>query len=177
MKRLSITILLLVYVLIQLSTFGWILYKPFVHAVCYNHFRTRSRNKGENEFVIKTELGLYQKALQDKNEILWEGELYDINSITQNGNEITLVVEKDITETWWVDAYNKIQQHINNNKSSQSPTDFSCCVWMFKLYLPSENINSNTAILPATPKNSGYISAFNSVFYPDGTCQPPDTIG
>ena len=179
MRKLSVVILLLLFTAIQLGTLAWYFYKPVIHVVCYQFFRHYPDNRnGERKLVvIKTNLAGFRSARQDENEILWKGELYDITKIISAGNEVTLTVEKDVTENRWMNIYNAVHQQIAKNKSSQSPAALTIYQWMLKWYIPAESLKPSAAAIACTTHHTLYVVDLPPLFFPNGPCQPPDPVG
>ena len=176
MKKITITLLLAIYAFMQLIVVGWDIYKPAIHTVCYNIIRVCSNEKRANNIIIKTDKTAYQKALQDENEILWQGELYDIKNIAIDGNEVTLIVEKDAIETNWVNVYNAVQQKIKKDSPNQPSQNPNYCKWLFKLYMPVERLTPAIFIHPSSINNNLYNVDYYSNCYINNPSQPPDMV-
>jgi hypothetical protein len=177
MRKTSVITLLLLYIFTQLGTVAWYYYKPALHAICYNLLRFHSAgNNDANECIIKTDLTSFKNAKQDEHELLWKGDLYDINRIEINGNEIIITAKKDIPETSLMNIYHNIRLQISKNKLPHSPTDISFYQWMFKLYKPAETIHPFIAVRPFTMQNGLHSSGYIFTFFPDGPSQPPDFL-
>lgn len=172
MRKLNTIILIALYFSIQVGAVAWDYYKPVLHLVC-NRLMQHSHESGKL-VTIKTDRTTFNHCLQEDDELLWQGVLYDIENTTVNGNQVIALVEKDEAENKWTGIYNSICQHNTAGRQPYSPLHINCYKWMFKLYVPAENVNTSPAIKLIEAQHAVLPARRLAAFFPDDPCQPPD---
>jgi hypothetical protein len=178
-RKTGVTILLLLHALIQLGTIALYYADPVIHAICYDFLRSHSGNKDikqdAGKCVLRMDLAAFKKAKRDEREICWNGEFYDIRKMQLNGNNVYLLAEKDCWENSWMTIAKNILRHITNAPMPGSHPDARFCQWLFKLYVPAQNMPS-MAVFPSIIQDNLYMCYNLPVLFTDRPFQPPDIL-
>jgi hypothetical protein len=173
-RKTSATILLAVYIVIQLVSLGWNFYVPILHAIC-SDWQGHPNNNTADKIIIHTNLSSFMQSRQDENELTWKGQFYDIVSKSISNDSVTIVAERDKLETDGMDIYDHICQKISRSSLPDHPKGIDLHKWIYKLYMPVEYSSLNApAQAPAAVINK-YLAPGYYCFYANGPHQPPDT--
>jgi hypothetical protein len=172
MKNRLAILLLLIFSCTQfgnlLSDFG----APFIHAICYGKvFKRRSTGSGDQ--LLSMDSATFRGSLTDDHEIRYEGQLFDILSVTAEGNTVQLQVVNDEIETKISNIFHQIHEALKKASGAQQAGK-RMLSWLLKLYCP---VSGNHEMLIASLTLSPYNNSRIPPIYPGihSLCQqPPD---
>ncbi len=95
MKRIACLVLLIA---ILLQSGGLMLFYQARRTAVYNEMHSSRSTRGKVVQQLTIDLATLKAALVDKNEILYQGEMYDVESLTISGDKVLLQVIKDKKE-------------------------------------------------------------------------------
>jgi hypothetical protein len=175
MKKPSLILLLFVYTCSQLGSVAWYYYKPIVHALSVSRQRLRAmQNKDAGLVSITVDTKTYNKIKENGDEVHWNGVLHDIEKVVLHGNNVHLLLRKDLDETRWLEFHKIISNWFIKTSFPQKTATTGLLKFLLKTCIPLEKNNSG---LP-DKKPFIYLSAINTLLpaspYLGYTMQPPD---
>ena len=166
MKKRAAKLLLSVFLLTQLSSLCWYLYKPVSHMWFETMHEMKHAWPGNQTKLISLTINLAAlKELQnDEDEITIDGMLYDIDHSVIRGNKITLYLESDAEETRSNDQYAQLTKQLHKCPGATTATSSHYRIAFFALFFSKQNTTTLGQVATKKKYNTQPLQTYNDHF-------------
>ncbi|MEO8770836.1 MAG: hypothetical protein ABI402_12140 [Ferruginibacter sp.] len=178
MKNISAKLLLTVFLLTQLLSLCWYLYKPLSHAWFetiheIKHAWTGNQNK---IITITFDRSEFQKLQSEDDEIVIDGMRYDIERSVIKGNKITLSLEYDFAETQSDHHFDQLGKQLQKYPGTASTTNSVNRNAFFVFFFSKPPITNHFEIAVSKKNYRGIIDNNYSEYFPGCINPPPEYL-